>query len=764
MMKKFLPPERTGGRKLNIRRLVISCILVAALLVSTSIGLSLAKYDSYTASVAPDYYFHTHALQGDTNRWYIFDKVKDGDTVIEMLDGNIKITIPESATGSNIDNADYYAIEIPSNVNLPHYTVNYGTTLSGSNYFQYDYYFRFNLRGFSYSNIGSTLSVGVATDTTRSISIEVKVGDDFEPTTVSPSSYTYDEDNGVIRYSNLNRIYGSSYYIRYKKTSWAAYADTDWYDGPGDYTLTEPEELAGLAQLVNDGTDSFDGCTITLGDDISLYTDEDRLDSAGKEKRPWVPIGNEENPFKGNFDGNGCTISGLNISEYVSQSESKRNTAGLFGMIKGEGAPASVSDLTLEDVDLSTHLGVYTEADSGQSMGALAGYCDNCDISDIHVDQLSVHHTAKYIGGVIGRGIQIGSISDCSVENAVFAPEDSNNIGGIVGIHYGNDADVNISNCYVSADFGGAYASAGGIVGFGNGGAVGVENCYFTGSFDPSESDAYSGGILGIGFSGVDNDYVINNCFADCDADLIGHSYFGYTAYTGEESLATCIANYGNNLYAVNSSWSGGDDSFTWESYAYDAGYTEYCGTVYKSEDCLFSSGTSPSEVYSATAPSIYWDVDTEDDGDGTVSSDAVDDHIIKDNGKTVTLTATADAGFEFDKWVITGDYKESATADLTSATLTITPTSDITVKATFKTESATTYTVTAVSDDETMGTVFGGGTINDGDSATVTATPLVGYHFVRWEIAGEEKSTDSEYTFTPDADVTVTAVFALDD
>ncbi|MBQ3417955.1 MAG: hypothetical protein IJH32_08980 [Ruminococcus sp.] len=602
--------------------------------------------------------------------------------------------------------------------------------------------------------------MGAITDSTNSMSIEFNVGKDFIPISVN-SGYTYDEDDGAIKYENIYRFSGrlATFDVRYRKATWEDFADTSWYNtSDTSFTIETAEELAGLAAIVNgtaDGIDqdSFAGKNITLGDDISLYTDEDRLDGNGKEKRPWVPIGSFEAPFSGNFDGAGYTISGLNIPEYISQDADKDNTSGLFGMVKGAGSSVSISNVTLEDVNLSAHLGLYTEADSGQSMGALAGYCENCSISDVHVDQLTVNRKAKYIGGIIGRGDAMGSISDCTVEGAVFDLEDCNNIGGIVGIHYGNGADVNISNCYVSAQFGGSYASAGGIVGFGNGGAVGVENCYFTGSFDPEEDDSFNGGILGIGFSGVDNDYIINNCYANCDADLIGHGYFGYTAYTGEETIDYCLANYGNNLVVVNSSWSGDNDSFTWESYATDAGYDGYSHTVYKSDDYC----------YPDSAPSIYWTITTEseDEDKGTASNDATDDKIVKENDHTVTLNATPESGYEFDEWVIEGDYSLVGDSKLTDASCVIKPSGNITATAKFKEISAAdSYTVTVASNDDTMGTVSGGGTVNDGDSVTVTAAAESGYDFLRWEIDGEEKSTEAVYTFTPDGDVTITAIF----
>jgi len=68
---------------------------------------------------------------------------------------------------------------------------------------------------------------------------------------------------------------------------------------------------------------------------------------------------------------------------------------------------------------------------------------------------------------------------------------------------------------------------------------------------------------------------------------------------------------------------------------------------------------------------------------------------------------------------------------------------------------------VTASSGNDGMGSVAGGGTYNTGTTATVTATPNDGYHFVKWTNGTNDLSTDNPYTFNVTAEATVTAVFA---
>ena len=67
-----------------------------------------------------------------------------------------------------------------------------------------------------------------------------------------------------------------------------------------------------------------------------------------------------------------------------------------------------------------------------------------------------------------------------------------------------------------------------------------------------------------------------------------------------------------------------------------------------------------------------------------------------------------------------------------------------------------TTYTVSVSSVNTSMGTVSGGGTYEEGATATVTATPKSGYKFTKWS----NGSTANPYTFTVTSDVSLTAYF----
>ena len=70
------------------------------------------------------------------------------------------------------------------------------------------------------------------------------------------------------------------------------------------------------------------------------------------------------------------------------------------------------------------------------------------------------------------------------------------------------------------------------------------------------------------------------------------------------------------------------------------------------------------------------------------------------------------------------------------------------------------TFTITATANPSNGGTVTGGGTYNQGQSCTVTATANSGYTFSNWTENGNAVSTNANYTFTVNSDRTLAANF----
>ena len=116
--------------------------------------------------------------------------------------------------------------------------------------------------------------------------------------------------------------------------------------------------------------------------------------------------------------------------------------------------------------------------------------------------------------------------------------------------------------------------------------------------------------------------------------------------------------------------------------------------------------------------------------------------------GSDVTLTATANHGYTFSHWA----------AGITANPYTFTmPDHDVVYNHIVF--SLNTYTVTVLSNDTTLGTVTGGGSYDYLDTATLTATPIGNYNFLRWS----DGVTTNPRTLIVTDDTTLTALFQND-
>ena len=291
---------------------------------------------------------------------------------------------------------------------------------------------------------------------------------------------------------------------------------TIWYDGgAGPFNISYPDELAGLAQLVNSGID-FDGITVNLLNDIDLSVSYgDTYDSGAG----WIPVGGDRaavnaagtgtDVFKGVFDGNNKTISGL----YINRTSFKQ---GLFGEIKGNAV--------IKNLNVKGSITVTKDVSGAQPhilVGGIAGIAsgaaliDSCSFSGEIT--ATIDHTGNNIcgvGGIVGSfGLgdvanSSGKISRCWSDAAVTANRASVlqcGTGGIAGSIEGN---ATVEKCYFTGSVESNSNRAAGIVGSLNQGKV--RNCYASGSVKGNSS---LGGIVGLGSNAgttVEYCYAIN--------------------------------------------------------------------------------------------------------------------------------------------------------------------------------------------------------------------------------------------------------------
>lgn len=160
------------------------------------------------------------------------------------------------------------------------------------------------------------------------------------------------------------------------------------------YSVNTPAQLAGLAKMVNSGND-FAGKTVLLNVDIDLAN------------RNWTPIGTDDNPFNGIFNGQNHVISNLNITL-----GSTSIPAGLFGHLNSNGSnKGELRNFTVDGATVNTLAATPAEHATGVVLGKI--YTGNC-VENVTVKNATVD-AYRWVGGVVGKGY--GSVNYCTVEN-----------------------------------------------------------------------------------------------------------------------------------------------------------------------------------------------------------------------------------------------------------------------------------------------------------------------------------------------------------
>ena len=123
--------------------------------------------------------------------------------------------------------------------------------------------------------------------------------------------------------------------------------------------------------------------------------------------------------------------------------------------------------------------------------------------------------------------------------------------------------------------------------------------------------------------------------------------------------------------------------------------------------------------------------------------------------GTTCTLHATPNTGYSFVKWT------QNGTQVSTSPDYSFTVTANATFIAYFQ-QDANNYTINVFSNPTNGGNVTGGGTYQQGQQCTVTATANDGYTFTNWTEDGSVVSTNANYTFIIDGNRMLVANFQV--
>ena len=269
----------------------------------------------------------------------------------------------------------------------------------------------------------------------------------------------------------------------------------DWmiiYDGPN----TSSPQL--LAKNTLSGNNLAARHFVSTGSSITVHFRSDGS-NVGSGWTAVVSCGSSIPPyFKGVFDGNGHTISGVTIAH------GDKDNQGLFGVLQG-----TVKNLKLENTMITAN---------GDNHGSLVGYnmgmIRNCGST------MGVVQGNYYVGGLVGRNT-LDWVEDCYNGNDVTGVR---YVGGIAGECYG---DGNITRCFNYGVITGTLPGAtdqntcvGGIVGVCRSPAV-ISHSYNTGII---HGERYVGGIAGYYNN---NDNKLTSCYNAGMVDTISNQYVG---------------------------------------------------------------------------------------------------------------------------------------------------------------------------------------------------------------------------------------------
>ena len=124
-------------------------------------------------------------------------------------------------------------------------------------------------------------------------------------------------------------------------------------------------------------------------------------------------------------------------------------------------------------------------------------------------------------------------------------------------------------------------------------------------------------------------------------------------------------------------------------------------------------------------------------------------------HGQQCTIAATENYGYTFTSWTENGQVVSGAGANYT-----FTVTGNRTLVANFNVQVPNTYTINVSANPTGGGTMTGGGTYQQGQDCTVTASSNEGYSFINWTENGAEVSARTSYTFPVNSNRTLVANF----
>ncbi len=227
------------------------------------------------------------------------------------------------------------------------------------------------------------------------------------------------------------------------------------------------------------------------------------------------PIGNGSAYFRGNYDGQGYTISNLYINRTGTY------YCGLFGYANG----GTLSNIILSAINFSCM----------RYAGALAGNASSIDITNC-TSSGSLTGNNRYTGGLIGY-MSSGTVYNCSSSCSVTITTSYGYYsGGLLGYIYGSD----ISQSFSSGNVSSASTKNGGLIGYANGTSNTLQNCYSKSNVTKTGgADTQTGAF--IGYSTGAN---VDNCYCTGSVNFPDASATSDRGFIGSKTAGTTSNNF----------------------------------------------------------------------------------------------------------------------------------------------------------------------------------------------------------------------------
>lgn len=172
-------------------------------------------------------------------------------------------------------------------------------------------------------------------------------------------------------------------------------------DDGNEYSINSPGDLQFIAAAKGEWLEK----TYYLNCDIDM------------DGHTITPIGTEEEPFTGTFNGNGHIIKNFVL-------ETEGDYVGFFGYVKGK--EACISNFGIEDSKIKN-------SSHGECIALFVGSLQDGVIENCYSKQSTIDVKGAYVGGIVGK---MSGSTDTLVNNCYSRAEitvDGENIGGIVG-------------------------------------------------------------------------------------------------------------------------------------------------------------------------------------------------------------------------------------------------------------------------------------------------------------------------------------------